>query len=226
MELIGPPRQRKTGKRLDLTGVRFGNLVAVRYARRDSKNRKTFWLCRCDCGQEVERRLPLLRIGRVKSCGVNGHHWRPRSEVLGAFRSTSEYRSWERMRRRCFEESHDRWKHYGGRGITVCPQWRDDFMQFLSDMGVKPTPKHTIERNDVNGNYEPGNCRWATMAEQARNMRRSVYVEYEGERLLLIDLCARLGLKAGIVRGRMKMGWSLDRAVTQVVRQKQSSHLL
>ena len=128
------------------------------------------------------------------------------------------------MLERCFRENGHKWANYGGRGITVCPQWRDDFFQFLSDMGPKPSSEYSIERIDNNGNYEPGNCRWATDAEQRRNQRRSVYVEYQGERLLLMDLCDRLGVDRGRVYGRLKLGWELERALSAPVkRYKQSS---
>ena len=102
---------------------------------------------------------------------------------------------------------------YGGRGIKVCPQWKTSFENFLRDMGAKPTPKHTIERKDNNGDYEPKNCRWATVGEQHKNMRTSVYVTYHGRRMLLIELVTELGLRRSVIYNRLKLGWPLDIAL-------------
>lgn len=96
----------------------------------------------------------------------------------------------------------------------VCERWQT-FANFLADMGSKPTPEHTIERKDVNGNYEPENCRWATRKEQSRNMRRSVFINYEGKRQLLVDVANQIGMNPTVLYGRIKaMGWSVEDATT------------
>lgn len=95
----------------------------------------------------------------------------------------------------------------------MCERWKK-FANFIADLGPKPTLKHTIERNDVNGNYEPGNCQWVTKQEQQRNKRDTIYVDYDGERVRLVDLIERLGMTSSVVRARLKDGWPVEQALT------------
>lgn len=121
---------------------------------------------------------------------------------------------WSRCEGRCDERHRPLYA-----GKTVCERW-SVFENFLSDMGPKPTPDHTIDRIDGNGNYEPQNCRWATPAEQGRNRRNNLYVDRNGSRVLLCDLVHALGLNYAAVNGRLKMGWDLERALAQPLRPK------
>lgn len=210
-----------------LEGQVFGNLTAisrVRAAPRSERrsNRNAMWLVRCTCGQELTVRTDNLTLGRQKSCTIAGHYWSTVGATYLWKKYPSEYGTWQHLRARCFDEKDDKYRIYGARGITVCERW-SEFENFLADMGPKPTPRHTIERKDVNGNYEPDNCRWATRAEQARNLRRTVYVEHNGERRLLIDVADGLGLNRQMVYGRLKNGWSLEDALTIPVRPKKKN---
>ena len=108
---------------------------------------------------------------------------------------------------------------YGGRGIKVCARWKK-FANFLEDVGPRPSKEHSIDRIDTLGNYEPGNCKWSTRDEQARNRRDSVFVNYQGKRMLLLDVVKELGLSRGIVYGRLKLGWPLETALAMPVRAK------
>lgn len=207
---------------ISLDGQQFGYLTVLRRAGsiiRNGKRKYATWLCRCTCGKEVVVNGQLLRRGLRKACAQN-HFYNVRAN--GASKHISEYRSWEAMRRRCYDKTHHRYSIYGGRGIRVCDRWRDSFQNFLADMGKKPTPKHTVERKDNDGSYEMSNCRWATRTEQARNMRRSVFVEYEGERMLLLDVVAKLKLNRSVVQGRLRIGWSLEEAISVPVRAKKT----
>lgn len=156
--------------RKDLTGQRFGKLVALSFVRHKTKgsNNQSQWLCRCDCGKEKPIFRGALINGKSTSCGCN-----TRTANGDASRGSiaPEYSTWLGMRKRCTDSKSKAWPHYGGRGIKVCERWENDYQKFLSDVGRRPTPKHSIDRIDVNGNYEPGNVRWATREQQIGNRR-------------------------------------------------------
>jgi hypothetical protein len=166
--------------RKDITGQRFGRLVVVGPDHWDSGCKKWFWKCRCDCGEESIANGYLLRHGDTRSCGCLRQQILAQGRVAGIAASRSKttaqgyvgtptYRTWWSMLGRCFSPSAGNYQYYGGRGITVCERWRD-FRNFLADMGPRPDGM-SIDRVDVNGNYEPGNCRWATAKDQHRNRR-------------------------------------------------------
>lgn len=201
------------GKPFRLQGQRFGLLTVLRRAtgneRPPGKNKPSRWICRCDCGVERGFRGTYLLDGRSKICGQNGH----RTQLLSALHQP-EYSSWSGMRRRCLNPKSPRYKHYGARGIMVCDRWRGSFDNFFIDMGERPTTKHSLERIDNNGNYEPGNCRWATDKEQRRNTQRTVFVEFDGHRISLADYCEITGIKRNTIKSRLDRGWTLQEAVT------------
>ena len=207
----------------NLVGQRFGYLEVLRrdgntlkkYKRGRKKRSNIMWLCRCDCGEQVRVRGDQLQAGRQKSCARNGHYFLEylKDRPPGLLRQfPREYQSYKNMHSRCYDPKHKNFKNYGGRGILVCERWHT-FEFFVEDMGPKPTPQHTIERNDVNGNYEKSNCRWATRKEQYRNQRRSVYIEFNGQRILLMDVTQQLGLSRTVVYQRLKLGWPLSEAL-------------
>jgi hypothetical protein len=201
-----------------LTGKRFGALVVVE--RGGNSGKFAAWLCRCDCGTEVIAGGDKLRRGKKKTCGTNGHRWQyERKDLHGGVtvQFPSEYQSWTNMRARCLDPTHKKYEHYGARGITICERW-DSFQNFMLDMGRKPDPKFTIEREDVNGNYEPKNCKWISRKDQGRNKRNSVFVTYNGRKMLLIDLVEELGLSRSAVYGRLQGGWTLAQAIALPVR--------
>lgn len=132
-------------------------------------------------------------------------------------RYSPEYKSWDGMRRRCLNSNHKYFKHYGGRGITVCERW-SSFVNFFADMGVKPSPKHGIERIDNDGNYEPGNCRWATTAEQNANRANRREFAFDGKSLSLPEWARAQGiplgtLKSAIYKGKNRLAEVLSRGI-------------
>lgn len=120
------------------------------------------------------------------------------------------YKSWQNMLDRCSREG----SRYKANGVTVCEQWKNSFATFLKDMGVRPSRMHTIERRDNSGNYEPGNCRWATYAEQNRNVSRNVVVEFDGKRMCLADWDLYCGFPENTIGKRIRRGWSFEKAVS------------
>lgn len=158
--------------------IEFSHLIHHRYPNGNSSG-TTYWRCRCECGSIKVIRGGDLRSGKIKSCGClhressrsrirkqNYKHGHTVNNVL-----SSEYRCWIEFRRRCVNKDRHDYKNYGGRGITVCDRWRNSFPNFLADMGRKPSPELSIDRIDNEGNYEPGNCRWATAKQQRANRR-------------------------------------------------------
>lgn len=170
----------------DLTGQRFGRLVVVRYAgtKQSGNQQKIMWLCKCDCGNEKEVLAASLKSGHTVSCGC--YH----KEKIGALNRTHNmankqrlYRVWKGMRERCNNPNNKRFKNYGGRGIKVCDEWQNDYLAFHTwamangykeDILPNGLNRLTIDRIDVNGNYEPNNCRFVTNAENAKNKRKSL----------------------------------------------------
>lgn len=170
---------------------------------------QAYWWCQCQCGCGSERKSvngSSLRRGISKSCGTE--HKRATSEAKRTHGRTGtyEYRTWLAMKKRCLDANDSGYYKYGARGITVCERWLLSFEAFFEDMGEKPSKIHSIDRINNGGNYEPGNCRWATPKEQARNRRSTRMYTYNGETLCLTDWCVRLGLNKKTVMTRIHQG--------------------
>jgi hypothetical protein len=198
------------GKVLVLTGQRFGRLVAVK-RRFKRGERRAKWECVCDCGGVSLVRASDLRSGNTQSCGCKvreGTHW------THGCKGTPEYVAWKHMKSRCYNEADKSYDRYGGRGIMVCWRWRRSFESFLADMGRKPSRKHTLERVDVNGNYERRNCRWATMVEQARNKTNNHLITHAGRTKTLSEWAEEGAVSPQLFRTRLlRYGWPFERAL-------------
>lgn len=130
-------------------------------------------------------------------------------------RFAPEYSSYRAMIQRCYNPNNIRYKNYGAKGISVCPKWKGSFKNFLADVGPKPSPKHSIDRYpNRNGNYEPGNVRWATRKEQDRNLGRNKPITFNGRTMLLCDWAESIGMSDDTLRGRLMRGWSFEKAIT------------
>lgn len=169
-------------------------------------------LCRCECGSERSIAIHTLKQGQSRHCGCKQAEINERTHLRhGDTRRAGrapEYGIWSKMIGRCTNPNDSHFAHYGGRGISVCDRWKADYVNFLADMGRRPSSDHSIDRIDVDGNYEPGNVRWATDSEQMQNVRHNVRVEYGGETLALIEACRRAGIanRYKVVHRRMKRG--------------------
>lgn len=196
-------------------GMRFGRLVAIREVRID-KHKNHVWEFSCDCGTVCEKTAPCVACGATSSCGCRA---REESSARMKTRLTThnlsrskEYRIWAAMKTRCITPSAMGFKNYGGRGIGVCERWLHSFENFYADMGPRP-PGLTLERIDVNGNYEPSNCRWVTVREQQRNTRKNRRYTYKGESLTVGEWAEKYPIKAATLAARLRHGWSIEKAI-------------
>lgn len=203
--------------KIDLTGMRFGRLIALREAPKAARHKAgTKWHCVCDCGAELVTETGALRSGHTKSCGC--YHKDRVGEISTTHgRSwTPEWRAWRAMVSRCTVTTNSSYPWYGGRGITVCQRWRQ-FENFLMDMGPRPAGT-TIDRINNDGNYEPGNCRWATREQQDSNKQATVLVTFGGETMTYSQWARKLGTAATVIRKR----WLKYRTVLPIQRTKES----
>lgn len=197
-------------------GQRFGRLVFTGRSGRKTGGRPGHVYV-CDCGKEVVSDHWPVKAGKRQSCGcarsalvsraLRRHGHAPAGD------QSPEYRSWVHMKGRCQNKSNGSWARYGGRGIKVCERWSESFAAFLLDMGPRPSSEHSLDRIDVNGNYEPNNCRWATGVEQQRNKRSTRLVFAFGRKMSLAEACEVAGVDYKLAHGRLADGWSVERAL-------------
>ncbi len=200
----------------DITGHRFNRLLVIRYSH-SSKSRIAYWVARCDCGKIVTVSGSGLRKRSTQSCGClrrdNGrvNNLKHGHAVNGI--CTPEYLCWSGMFRRCYDKNNASFKRYGGRGIKVCSKWFD-FLSFLSDMGERPSPKHSIDRfPDTNGDYEPKNCRWATAKQQARNRTNNHVLVVLGVKKCISEWSEISGNSSSLILDRLANGRSPEDSV-------------
>ena len=189
-------------KKIDLTNNRYGRLSVMKDTGKRSNSKKIIYLCKCDCGTEIEVAGYSLVKGDTKSCGCL------RVDMMtthGSYKSRL-YKIWAGMLGRCNTESTTNYSNYGGRGISVCDNWHD-FKKFKEWSLVNGYDKEmTIDRIDVNGDYEPTNCRWITRKEQNRNKRNNVFVNVKGEKMTLKDVSEKYGIRYKTIILRHKAG--------------------
>lgn len=194
----------------DLAGQRFGRW-AVDSRVQDGPPGPIHWWCICDCGTRKMVAQSSLRRGRSKSCGclsadlhrTHGQTKRP------------EFQIWDQMKQRCLNPRHHSYSSYGGRGIRVHEDWICSFAAFLEAVGPRPSPKHSLDRIDNSGHYEPGNVRWITQSQQLRNTRRNRLVTANGKTQTLADWADETGLPYNTIYSRFRLGWSDDRIVNE-----------
>lgn len=203
----------------------FGRLTTLgpKFKMTQAKDsRRHYVVCMCTCGEICVKQCRFIESGKTQSCGcllieriketqtTHGH------AVKGKERSP-ELDAYYNMLARCNNPNRDDWPDYGGRGICVFPGWDCDggFSVWLAYMGPRPSKRHSVDRfPDPNGNYEPGNVRWATVEQQANNKRSNRYLEFQGKTQSMADWARETGIRAGTIKDRLKAGWSVEKALT------------
>lgn len=193
-----------------LTGQRFGKLLVIESRGLNSRN-SVMWLCHCDCGGSKLVDSSSLVSGKIRACGCtrgNPTHGHTRGGIL-----SPTFSSWRSMIARCTQPSKPAFSYYRSNNITVCDEWKS-FENFLADMGVRPSLDHSIDRHpNKMGNYEPGNCRWATKQEQANNRITNRLFTYRGREITFAELVRETGMSKDLLRHRIcRAGWSLEDA--------------
>lgn len=206
----------------DQVGKRYNKLTIIK--RVDDKpygnqgRVRAMFLCRCDCGVIKEIDWDSLKRGATVSCGCHKNKISGDRFKTHELSNTPEYISWKNMKARCYNKSNTSYKNYGGRGITVCDSWLNSFENFYRDMGEKPSPELSLERRDVNGNYERSNCYWATNTVQANNKTNNIYIEFNGVCKTLSEWSLSTGLPYDVLKRRKSRGWSVEDLLTKPVK--------
>lgn len=201
------------GKQLDLTGQRFGRLVALEKSNRTDARRSTWWICKCDCGTVKEVRTTCLTKGLAKSCGClrrekGIEHGRQMFTKHGWY-GTRVYHIWRSVKDRCTNPNLKQYPLYGGRGIKMCDEWANDPNAFCEwAMANGYADNLTIDRIDVNGNYEPSNCRWITIEEQQVNKRNNRLLTYNGKTQCVAEWARELKIDQFLIYNRIYAGWT------------------
>lgn len=196
-----------------IEGQQFGRIKVLSFHHKDGN--KYFYLCKCSCGNEKVIEIRNLKSGHTKSCGCL-HKEIVTTHGMG---TTRLCRAWHHIKYRCYNKTYPKYDCYGGRGIKVCDEWKNDFMSFYNwSISNGYSEDLTLDRIDPNGNYEPANCRWVTMKEQNRNRRDNKLITYEGITKCIADWADILGVKSATLRQRLRYGWTVERAFTEKIR--------
>lgn len=204
---------------IDLKGQEFGSLKVLEYLG------KSKWLCECKCGNKIIVLGGNLKRGNTQSCGckrkkqsrINGKNNEKYVQIKQNTLYKKLYTTWIGIRRRCKSKKSSKYKDYGGRGIDICKQWDnfENFFEWSINNGVKSNL--SIDRIDNNGNYEPNNCRWATSKIQQRNRRNSHIVKFKSNTYCITELAEKYNINIRTLRGRLKRGWTIEKAITMEV---------
>lgn len=203
----------------DISGRKFSRLTVLKCIGRQDALRRYWYLCKCDCGAKTAVDYSSITRGLTKSCGCLGRENASARMANKEIRKTFKYKrngpslnpiyaTWCGMINRCLSTKNKCYKNYGGRGIKVCKRWMK-FKNFLADMGLKPSPSHSIERINNNGNYTPKNCRWASRVQQANNKRNSQIIKFKGMSLTIAQWSDKLGIKYATILWRMHNWFSI-----------------
>ena len=199
-------------KFIDLTDQKFDRLTVLERVENTKKGRAC-WKCQCSCGNTTTVPSGDLRSGKTKSCGCLNNELRLKRSTTHGMTHSPEYNVWHHMIKRCHNPTNDRFKDYGGRGITVCDEWRHDFMAFYNHVGKRPSKKLMIERVDNSKGYIPGNVIWETRQAQANNKRNNHKITIHGWTMNLCQWARFVGKNYHLVQYRLKKGWPPAKAI-------------
>lgn len=207
------------GKFIDLIGQKFNKLTVISRAesrRQPSGKLVTYWNRVCDCGNKAQVRGCDLKDGHVSSCGCSHiKHGYSHKEKL--------YSVWQNMKRRCYETTNKRYKNYGGRGIKVCDKWLHNYIDFRNwAIGNGYKDGLTIDRINVDGNYEPSNCRWVTLKDQQNNTTRNRILEYKGLKMSMAQFADKYNISYSKFNKRIQMGWNIEKIIKELGNEVQS----
>ena len=201
-------------KFIDLTGQKFNKLTVIKKNNNNTKDGNALWECVCDCGKTVVVCGKEIRSGHTKSCGCLRKEQVRECHKTHGKSNTKLFSVWQSMLKRCYRKYNKDYSNYGGRGITVCREWQNDFQAFY-DWALANGYRDdlTIDRIDVNGNYEPLNCRWITQKEQCNNRRTNSFITYEGRTQTIQQWADELGINRQTLRCRIyKLNWGIEKA--------------
>lgn len=204
------------GKFIDLTDKRFNRLIVLKRIE-GLRNKRVMYLCKCDCGSEIEVRADSLRNGHTQSCGCLQREIVGNNSTKHGHSHTRLYKIWGSMVQRCYNENHKHYKNYGGRGIKICKEWREDFGLFYQ-WAINNGYNKELQIDRINNDlyYQPDNCRFITAKQNNRNRRNTKVVEYKGKTKPLAEWCDELKKDYIVVLNRINaLGWSVDEALTR-----------
>lgn len=213
-------------KEINLIGQRFGRLVVIK--KDETRIKYRCWICQCDCGVTKSIIEGSLKRGMTKSCGcLNAENRKKTKWKTHGCSETKLYKVWQGMKRRCYAKNATKYEQYGGRGITVCEDWKEDFGAFQAwSLANGYRDGLTIDREDVNGPYSPENCRWITNKEQQNNRRDNLLLTYNGKTQTLTQWAEESGINEMALRARIKkLGWSAERALTEPLNSQKKSQI-
>lgn len=205
------------GYKIDLTDKRFGRLTVINFS--FNKSRKSYWKCKCDCGNIKIVEEYKLKSGHTKSCGcLSKENLKKlmKNSIKHNLTDTRIYRTWQNMKNRCYNKKVKSYKNYGGRGIKVCEEWKNNFMSFYNwaiNNGYKEDL--TIDRINNNGNYEPNNCRWITKEEQANNKRNNHFLTYQNQTLTINQWSKKLNIPRETIKTRINNNLEINKILSK-----------
>ena len=205
----------------DITGKTFGEWTIVSFHSKN-KGRAIRWNCRCSCGSMRILMAGNFLSGKSTRCRTCSSAIRGLRERGPAYDFPREERVWTAMKQRCLNTDDHAFSRYGGRGIIICDRWLESFSNFIEDMGPRPSAKHSLDRIDNGGGYAKDNCRWATIAIQHRNTRVNHWITHDDRTMCMADWAKELGVSSGVIHGRLRIGWSIQRALTTPVKRHKS----